>query len=109
MPRSFSLKQKKDFDLLFQKGFRKYSPHFSLVAIKSDEIKIAVIVQKKNILKASSRVYSKRVLRDIIRKNILGKIKNYNIAVIIKCDLKEQSINYNDLTSEVSKLFSSLN
>ena len=90
MPRPYSLTGKKSFDKLFKSGYRKGSQNFSLVYLPSQSTKIATIVTKKTVKKASSRNYAKRVMRDIIRKEVLPLFHDRptTLAFICKTDLK---------------------
>jgi ribonuclease P protein component len=90
MPRSYSFCGKKNFDRLFKIGRRRSSKNFSLVYSPSDAFKFATIVPKKNVKKASSRNYSKRIMREIIRKEILPTHSQhlFIFAFICKTDLK---------------------
>lgn len=89
MPRSYSLNRKKDFDLLFSKGARRYSRNFSITFLPSNELKFAFIVSKKNVKKASHRNYTRRIMREIVRKNFLTTRKTLYVSIISKTDLKE--------------------
>jgi ribonuclease P protein component len=113
VPRKYSLKYKRDFDYLFKNGIRKKSQNFSIVICDSNEFKVAFIVSKKNIPKANRRIYSKRVAREIFRKEILDNISKYKkfIAITINTDLKEfiKSNSFSIIKSELVELLKQIN
>jgi ribonuclease P protein component len=75
VPKTLSLKRKKDFQRLFKSGIRKSSKYFSIVFTDSEYIKFAFIVDAKTMPKANHRVYSKRIMREVVRKDFLANLE----------------------------------
>jgi ribonuclease P protein component len=71
-PKNQRITDKKDFDLIFKKGKRYYSPFFGIRIIKNDldTQRFAVLVSKKVSKKAVERNRTKRVIRETIKANI---------------------------------------
>jgi ribonuclease P protein component len=89
MPRTHSLNRKKDFDVLFKNGQRKFSRYFTAVYAEGDSLRFGLIVKKKNVPLASHRNYSRRIVREILRKEFIPNFqKGRHIAILIKNDLK---------------------
>lgn len=111
MPRKYSLRYRKDFKELFTKGKKLYTKNFSLTYLKAEELKFGFIVTKKTSKKAHDRNYSKRVLREIIRKEIIPNFEsNYHIALMCKKSLNtlKEEIGYEGIKSEIIYIFSLL-
>lgn len=108
MPKDFSLKKKKLIDELFKSGRKAYSKNFTIFYNKSDSLKFAYISPKKNFKNANSRNYIKRLIREIIREEILDslKFKTYNFAILCRNDLKE--LNFNLIQLELKQLFNTI-
>jgi len=108
VPRTYSLRLKKDFDELFKKGKRRASRNFNIVFSPANELKVAFIISKKNAVLATHRNYSKRIMREIFRKEILLNIKTpLHIAFISKTDLKElrKTTEFQQVKAEILSLF----
>ncbi len=89
MPRSYSLKSKKEFEILFKNGERKYSKNFSIVSLPALELKFGLIIQKKNVKLASHRNYGRRIIREILRTEFIPNFgKTRHIGIVCKVNLK---------------------
>ena len=89
MPRSYSLSKKRDFDTLFKTGKRINSKYFSIVYSPSKELKLAFIISKKVSKNAVDRNYSRRVIKEIIRKKFIpSNNQSVNIAIVCKVNLR---------------------
>lgn len=111
MPRQYSLKKKKEFERLFNKGLRKSSKNFSIVFSSSKATKIAYIVRKKEIPKSASRTYSKRVIREIVMNGFFDKISSpINLAIMAKSDLKQivKTDGFESVKKELSDLLAQI-
>lgn len=113
MPRELSLKLRTDFKRLYKHGIRKGSKNFQLIFIDADNLKFGFLVAKKDIPKSSDRIYSKRIVRNIVYKDILGlfETKKMHICISIKTNLKvlRKSVKYQDLRNEITDLFKQIN
>lgn len=107
MPKEYSLKRKRDFQDLMKVGIRKASKNFSIIFKDSDSLKFAFMVDKKTIPLASHRVYSKRVIREIVRKDFLNKIpKPLFIGIRPLKDLKKTD--FKEIESELLNLLNQI-
>lgn len=114
MPKIYSLKLKKEFQKLYRNGIRKSSKNFSLVFMDSKYLKFAIVVAKKDIPKATARVYSKRIIREIVRKDFLESAKTKKplyISIQPKVNLQEliKSSSFEEVRKEVLALLSQIN
>lgn len=116
VPNKLSLKLEKEFKVLYKHGIRKNSNNFQLIFVDSNLTKIAFVVSKKNIPKASHRIYSKRLVREIFRTDILTTIKKpLHLSIHIKSNLynlKKQNSDknfYNNIKNELIELFNQIN
>ncbi len=113
MPRVYSLKLRKAIQRLYRFGIRKNSKNFQILFVNAESLKVGFFVAKKDILKASHRVYSKRLIRETVRKSILNNIagQKMHIGISIKTDLKEliKSVKYDEIEKEVINLFKLIN
>lgn len=108
MPKKYSLKYKRDFQKVFKKGKFNRTKHFSLLTLPSEEIKVAVTIKKKIIKKASSRNYCKRVIKHMLREEILPNLKSHYYFIIFpQMDIKflKEEIGMEELKKEFKKLF----
>lgn len=114
MPKEYSLKLKKEFQKLYRNGIRKSSKNFSLVFMDSKYLKFAIVVAKKDIPKANARVYSKRIIREIIRKDFLETAKTKKplyISIQPKVNLRDlvKTSNFEEVRKEVLDLLNQIN
>lgn len=113
MPKTYSLSRKNDFDFLFSKGFRLRSHNFNLIYTSGrDSFRIAFIISKKNAKKSTDRNYSKRILREIVRRNLLNSLrdKKIHIALVCKTNLREYKAqrSFAQIQNEVLGLFEAI-
>ena len=83
------LKKQADFERLFQKGKRAFSPTLTMIYRPSDEMRMGISIGKRH-GKSVKRNRIKRVIREAFRKT-QGEIKgSYSIVIIPKvCDTYE--------------------
>jgi ribonuclease P protein component len=108
VPRTYSLTATKDFNELFQKGRRLSSKNFSIVYKPAPRLKFAYIIAKKNVKFATHRNYSRRVIKEILKKEILPNIKSpFYIALMCRSDLKEymKTGEFESIKTELINLF----
>lgn len=107
MPKTYSLKRKRDFQGLLKNGIRKGSKNFILIFKDSENLKFAFMVDTKIIPKANHRVYTKRVMREIVRKSFLEKIpKPLFIGIRPLKDLKNS--NFAEIEIELLNLLNQI-
>ena len=79
----FRLKKQSDFQKLFQKGKRAFSPSLTMIYKKSDKLTMGISVGKKH-GKSVQRNRIKRLLRESFR-SVLGEIQGtYHIVLLPK-------------------------
>lgn len=98
MNNKMRIKDKKEFQLILNKGKKKYTPFFLIYyKDKSKENSRFGFTQVKKFGKAYKRNYYKRILREIVRNNQNKFKKDYDYIIIVlkKCDtLTYQEIEY---------------
>ena len=114
MPKKYSLKLKKEFSRLYRNGIRKGSKNFSLTFMDSSALKFAFVVAKKDIAKATARVYSKRIVREIVRKDFLPNCidkKPLYISIQPKANLKVlvKEVGFEVIRKELLELLNQIN
>ena len=82
MKKVFRLKRKKDIELLMKIKKSVGNRYYAIYYTESEQLKVAVSASKK-LGNAVVRNYQKRVVREIIRKN-MQKLKNKHILIIVK-------------------------
>ena len=86
----FRLKKQADFQKIFEKGKRAFSPSMTVLYRKSDKLTFGVSVGKRH-GKAVQRNRIKRLVREAFRKNT-DKIKGSYSLVIVPKVLDEYSL-----------------
>lgn len=114
MPRKYSLNKRKEISEIFRNGRRLHSNLFTLIYRESTSFKIAIVISKKNAKKATHRNYSKRVVREVIRKSLLSSNSvppSLKLIVICKTNLYSiKKINgYEKIQKDIKFLISKLN
>ena len=103
---------KKTIEKIYNSGQRIYGPAFSLMWLnnKSDRnIKLLIVVPKKNIKQAVRRNYIKRIIREsyITNKSSIYKMIKKPVQIILTYT-KSSALNFNELKSELLTLFKHL-
>lgn len=112
MPKEYSLKLRSDFKKLYKFGIRKASKNFSIVFMDSNELKFGYLVKKDDIKRANRRNYSKRLIREIVRTDLIKLCtKPMFIGINAKVDLKElvKSVGFDEVKKELIGLFNQIN
>lgn len=102
MNRQLSLKKNYEIQKIISKKRSVGNKFYALYYEFGDETKIAISISKK-ICKAHDRNYNKRVIREIIRKNI-KLIENLKVLLVIK--EKSIALGYEEKEKEIKILLS---
>ena len=78
LPKAHRLRDRKDYRAVYEQGIRRYSPHFTLIALPPKENKdIALIPATMFGISISKKVSKKAVVRNRIKRQIKGAIRTY--------------------------------
>ncbi len=108
LPRSYRLTKRKDFQEIYRTG-RSVGGKLLSVKFKPNDrghIRAGVVVSKKAVQKAVARNKTKRRIRQIIRSDIMGSQKGYDLAVVVR-RLPEE-VSYQELQAEWQQIWSQL-
>ena len=107
-PKNQRITDKKDFDLIFKKGRKAYSPFFGVRTIPNnlDIQRFAVLVSKKVSKKAVKRNRIKRVIREAIKTN--ASLFPENTDTVLYVTPKALNITLDTAQKEVLKIAKSL-
>lgn len=106
MNQKFVLKKNQDIEALVSKKSSVGSKYYAIYFDKTcSDTKIAVSVSKK-CGSSPERNYEKRVVREIIRTNLLEKMNGYECLFVIKKEAK--NLAYEEKKVEIEKLVEKL-
>lgn len=79
LPKAHRLRDRKDYRAVYEQGIRRYSPHFTLIALPSKENNKAVSLIPATMfgISISKKVSKKAVIRNRIKRQIKGVIRTY--------------------------------
>jgi len=107
LPRKNRLKKKKDFERIFKKG-KEYKEDFLLLKTISNNLQFSrfgFIINKKVVKKATIRNKIKRRLREVVRREILPKIKKrVDCVIIVKPGIKSENFSFEKIKNTLYKL-----
>jgi ribonuclease P protein component len=113
VPRQYSLKLRSDFKRLYKHGIRKNSKNFQIIFVDADSLKFGYLVKKDDIKRANRRNYTKRVIREIVRKEIfpIFQDKKMHVGISCKVDLKElrKTVEFKEIQDELIALIQQIN
>ena len=104
MNKKYSLKKSHDIEKLIKKKQSVGSKYYVIYYSFSDETQIAISISKK-IGKAVIRNYNKRVIREIIRNNIVS-FEGLTCLIVIK--EKSTELNYTEKSVEILRLLNKI-
>lgn len=110
MPESKILRGRKTFKDFFYKSQRINSQLLDIVFKESESTEIAIIAKKKIIPLASHRNYAKRLIKEIVRKEILPTLnRSFKLVFIPNKDFLsiEKKLRYKVISEEITKLLKS--
>lgn len=101
--------KKRDFKKLFKNSYKEKGRFFNIFWKKNDlgYNRYAVVIKNKIEPKAVRRNYSKRFIREILKKNDNNLIPNYDISCIIIKKIEKQK-NKSEIEKDLLNLFSKL-
>ena len=105
LPKKFRLKKKKEIEAVFSQGDVKNLKFVFVKFLKNnlDHPRFCFSVSKKIALRANKRNYIRRVLREIIRKEILPFLKkNFDYLIIAKPQILNK--NYHQIKEDLKNL-----
>jgi ribonuclease P protein component len=105
LPRSLTLKSRRDIDRLLKLGKRKSASYFTAVWNEADSFRYAVLVSGK-IKSAFARNRLKRLFRETIRLNRRKLKSPIHLAVIVRSNTNEPE--FKDIDREFSHFIDSL-
>ena len=79
----YKLKKQADFQKIFDKGKRAFSPSITVLYRKSDKMTMGISVGKRH-GKAVQRNRIKRLLREVFRQNVHRIQGNYSLVIVPK-------------------------
>lgn len=100
MNKQYILKKNHDIDSLIKKKQSVGNTYFAIYYRKSESLQIVVSVSKK-LGKAVVRNYQKRVMKEILRKN-MELIPSVDMLVVVK--LNSLNLTYQEKENEIIKL-----
>lgn len=96
----YRLKKEKDFNLVFKKGSKLYSPYITLLYIKSPELKVGYAVSKKHGCSVK-RNKIKRLLRESFRSFLPNIRQNFFFVFIPKAT---DDLNFDNIYKSMKSL-----
>lgn len=93
LPKSYRLRRRKDFKKIYKKGFSAPGRYVVLYALEDNNletIRFGFSVSRK-IGKAVQRNRSKRILREVCRRNINFFVAGFDVIIIARRKIKEAS------------------
>lgn len=99
------IKKNEDFQKLFKRGKKVFSPYLTLMYFASDKLSMGVAVSKKH-GKAVKRNRIKRLLRAAFSQNVGVLKKNYSFILIPKVSEK---YTYKTFCESIEKCFKKVN
>jgi ribonuclease P protein component len=106
LPKKNRLNKTKDFQKVLKFGERIYGNLLLIRCIRNtDANKLGVIVSTKVSKLAVERNRTKRLIRDVIEREIFGKYKNFYLVVVAKKEILETDYDQikNDILSVLKK------
>ena len=100
MNKQYILKKNHDIDSLVKEKQSVGNTYFAIYYRKSESLQIVVSVSKK-LGKAVVRNYQKRVIKEILRKN-MGLIPSVDMLVVVK--FNSLNLTYQEKENEIIKL-----
>lgn len=99
------IKKNGDFQKLFKKGKRVFSPRLTLLYCPSDELRMGLAVSKKH-GKAHTRNRIKRLCREAFRLNAPALTKNYAIIILPRVS---ESYSFAEINGSMKSCFNKIN
>jgi len=99
------IKKNEDFQKLFKRGKKVFSPYLTLMYFPSDKLSMGVAVSKKH-GKAVKRNRIKRLLRAAFSQNVGVLKKNYSFILIPKVS---EEYTYKAFCESIEKCFKKVN
>ena len=99
------IKKNTDFQKIFNRGKRVFSPCITLLYFPSDTLSMGIAVSKKH-GKANVRNRIKRLLRESFRKNCDCLEKNYSVIILPKV---AESYSYSNFEKSLISCFKKVN
>jgi ribonuclease P protein component len=93
LPQAYRLKNRHDYRAVYEQGFRRYSPHLTLIALAPREqpdvlaaptTKFGISISKKVSKKAVIRNLIKRQIKGVIRTKLLSISPGWKIIIVVK-------------------------
>ena len=89
LPKAHRLRDRKDYRTVYDRGIRRYSPHLTLIALKSNSLgdrqtKFGISISKKVSKKAVIRNRIKRQIKGVIRERIKAIAPSWKIVIVVK-------------------------
>lgn len=93
LPQAHRLKNRRDYRTVYEQGFRRYSPHLTLIALAPSEqlsnlaapkTRFGISISKKVSKKAVIRNRLKRQIKGVIRSKLLSIIPGWKIIIVVK-------------------------
>ena len=100
MNKQISLKKNHEIQTLISQRKSVGNKFYAIYYMFGDETKIAISISKK-VCKAHDRNYNKRVIREIVRKN-LEELKKLKCLIVIK--EKSLTLNFEEKEREIKNL-----
>lgn len=101
----YRIKKNTDFQKLFKKGKKVFSPYLTLLYFPSDKLKMGVAVSKKH-GKAVERNRIKRLLRAAFSDNCQSLTGNYSVILLPKV---RESYSYREFADGLKLCFKKIN
>ncbi|MGL5942760.1 MAG: ribonuclease P protein component [Waterburya sp.] len=93
LPQAHRLRNRRDYRTVYEKGFRRYSPHLTLIALAPSEqlnilaapkTKFGISISKKVSKKAVVRNRLKRQIKGVIRTKLLSISPGWKLIIVVK-------------------------
>jgi ribonuclease P protein component len=93
LPQAHRLRNRHDYRTVYEKGFRRYSPHLTLIAFSpSDQLSksvrsptmFGISISKKVSKKAVIRNRIKRQIKGVIRTKLLSISSGWKVIIVVK-------------------------
>ena len=93
LPQAHRLRNRRDYRTVYEQGFRRYSPHLTLIALGPSEqlsnlaapkTKFGISISKKVSKKAVIRNRLKRQIKNVIRTKLLSISPGWKIVIVVK-------------------------
>jgi ribonuclease P protein component len=93
LPQAHRLRNRRDYRTVYEQGFRRYSPHLTLIALAPSEQQdrltapktmFGITISKKVSKKAVIRNRIKRQIKGVIRSKLLSISPGWKIIIVVK-------------------------